>query len=807
MRRSLLAFVLVALAVPALPPAAAQTAATSAFVPLYDDAFEADFGWAVANADPASACSTGAAVPAGQACWFRVADGKVNDQPRMAWYAARLNATGVPSGYGNDGANTTMDAVLTSREVQIPEGTSMRSVRVVVRGSSEAANDVLRLQWAPGAPDIANEWETLQEWSGSDLAASYRLQEYSSPKLRATEGAVTLRFVFDANGTCDSDPGEPGPTPVTGNLPSTGLTPNPGDPTAEEPVPPSVDGEPSPDAGDPTGVVSPGEAEDLASCRDLEPFDNGPNANFGTASAYLGWFLDHVQVVGRRDFVAAAGTSAARVPLSAHSSEPASVNLITDMGKLVEFTLDESRASGGPFSSVAVRLERGTSELVVPLQRSGSLWSGLLAVNEPDLVVGTWKATFFAITGTGATPDLVVRSLTVEAFDVVPPSVSVAPAAVGNLVRLGPGDNLMLTVQDPLLRRVTYSFPGLPVPLELGYPFVLPEPALPEGVSDLTIVASDRAGLSTTRTLRVDRDTVAPVLALNASAIMYAGVPFDLAFNVTERSAHLLSLDLNGTRPSYPFTAGQATGGKTTTLRFIPPAVGTYVLTAIANDTMGNEARLVRQFTAVPPVTDLRVASLLVESPATATVREGQVLAATLQQVGGVAPLPVTVVFEASRNTYTVPATVPATGNLVVRWNATLPAGPHEVRVRIVPPAIVNETLPGNEELSTPLEVFLGRVTVDGQTYAIRSDSRGLPTSALVVGTSRTLPLDLVDKEEGVAYRFSAANNRTVDWDPLDPVVTLDDTPKPAAKKDAPFPGLLMVLAVVALAALLRRKT
>lgn len=818
MRRSLLAVALALLAAPALPPAAAQTAGTSPFVALYDDAFEANFGWTVADEDPASACSTGGVVPAGQPCWFRLADGVVNSLPRMAWFAARRDGSGAPDGYGNDAdPASAADVVLTSREIQVPEGTSVRSLRVALKGSSQADADVLRLQWAPGAPDIANDWQTVGEWSGLELDQSYRLLELSSDKLRATQGAITVRFVFDADDTCDADPGTPGPAADPGSLPSVepdpaGPSADPGDPTADPPVAPSVGGTPTADPGDPAGVASPGEGPDAVGCPRHSNLlqDGAPNPDAGTVITYSGWFIDHLQVVGRRDFVAQAGPSAPRIPVLAHATDPAAVNLIADMGKVVAFTLDESRTGGGPFSSMAVDLVRtgssGADRLTVTLQQSGTTWSGLLAVNEPDLVAGTWQATFFGVTGSGARANAAVRQLSVEAQDAVPPAVAVAPAATGGIVRLGPGDDLMLTVQDPLLRRVTYAFPGLPTPLELGYPFLLPEPALPEGHSNLTIVATDRVGLSTTRTLHVDRDTVAPEMALNASSVVYAGVPFDLAFEILERSAHTLQVDVNGTAATFPFTSGQAANGRTTTLRVVPPGLGPLSVSAVVNDTMGNEARVARQFTAVPPVTDLRVASLLVESPATNTAREGQVIAATLQQVGGVAPLPVTVVFEASRNTYTTAATVPASGNLVVRWNATLPPGLHDVRVRIVPPAVLNETHPGNEELATPLEVFLGRVTVDGQVYAIRSDGRGLPTSVLVVGTSRTLPLDLVDSERGVAYRFTAANDRVVDWDPLDPVVALEDTPEPEENKDAPFPGLLMGLAAVALASLARRR-
>jgi MYXO-CTERM domain-containing protein len=221
---------------------------------------------------------------------------------------------------------------------------------------------------------------------------------------------------------------------------------------------------------------------------------------------------------------------------------------------------------------------------------------------------------------------------------------------------------------------------------------------------------------------------------------------------------------------------------------------------------VGNEAFVAQQFTAVKPVTDLTVSDVRLASDRNGVVREGQSFVAKVEQVGGVAPLPVTVVFEAAGRTASFNVTVPASGPVDVTWNSTLRGGTHTVVARAIGPAIANETNPGNEERSAQVEVFLGRITVGNDTYVIRADSRGLPAVALLSGSSKTYPLTVVDQGAGIAYQFTVAGNRTLTWDPLVPVSSVAAEEAAEGGKDAPFPGLVMVLLVLALAGLAQRR-
>lgn len=750
--------VLVLAALPGLPGAVAQTGSSgAALVVLYADEFDGSDanGWRVTTLSASPTDS-----------WHRVRDGNAT-HGREVWFASRISDN-KPDGYRND-----VDARLLSPTIDVPAGFVPRSVALSVRGSSEADVDTLTLEWAPtdDTPDSA--WKPLQVWSGSDLASTYEFKEYTSPALLQHRGDFVARLRFDSDATCDSQ-GDPDGEPVRECGPA-----------FDSPAP------------DPVGVSG-----------EVPPLCDGDGAYAG-CQAYAGWFIDSFLVIGRRDFVAAAPADAARLPLDSHGSA-LTVDLLGDRGKLIDFRLDPAQTSlPADTTAVLVTLDRtGSSDLlnIAAAQGTDGVWSALLAVDEPDLITGTWSVQFFAVRDQSGSL-VATRTLTVSAQDATPPRLTVSPA--GDPIHLGPGSVITVDVGEPFLRRVTYSFTGLPAPLDLPFPYVLPEAALPEGISSLTIKATDRTGHETTSTIAVDRDTQAPTLTVVAPDLVYAGVPFDLGLDITERSAHTIRLDANGTLLSFEVPAGSATLGKVTNLQLTAPDLGNMTVQVRVNDTMGNEVVLVRQFTAVEPVTDLQVTAVRLTSPFTAISREGHVITAVLEQKGGVAPLPVTVTFEGAGRVAQFNATVPISGPLDVVWNVTLPPGIHEVRVTAVGPAIANETAPGDEHGSLMVESFLGRITVGSQVYNIRADTRGLPAQVVLSGTSKTFPLSLIDSDRGVAYRFVAEGNRTIVWDPLVPVQvvpTSSGTTSDPGDKDAPAPGIALALLVVALAALAQRR-
>lgn len=765
MRKPLALLLLLAL-VPAVPTVTAQGTAPALAV-LFDDGFDLDYGW-----------STPAVAPTADG-WHPLVDtarpeGNDGEIPRRTWYAAKLTDAGGPGGYSN-----AVNVALTSPGIEIPTGFSARSILVVLSGSSEpdgnpdagtvGAEDLLQLQWALGPPGTATDFETLRSWSGKDLEATYAAFEVTSPKFLAAHGPITIRFRFQSDATCDSDPASNGPTP----------------PSAEPPTPPGA-----------------GDSAEQLNC----PNDGTP----GSPATYAGWFLDRVVVVGRRDFVASADPTAAHKVVDGQSADTATVDLIADRGKLLEFRFDESSTPKAPFDDVLVRLTRrdSTDLLAVSMTKTGTRWSGLLAVDEPDLVAASdWVATYFGvIDGSGGI--LARKPMAVTASDVVPPRILVAPfPSGGKPVLLGPADTLELTVIETLLRSVTYTYEGLPAPVEMHSPYSLMETALPEGRSNVTFTATDRTGRMASMKVPVDRDTLAPAIELVAQDVVYEDVPFRLSLKVTERSGHTLRLDADGTGHEFIIPAGAAVQGGETVVELTPGDLGTFTVELRANDTAGNEAVALRQFTVVEPVTDLKVSAVRLTSPTTNVQREGQTIVATVRQVTGVAALPVAVTFQAGAVRESFNVTVPANGSVEVPWNATLPAGSRIVQVTAVGPAAANETNPGDESGTLAVEVFVGRVTIGSQVFNIRADNRGLPTSAVLSGSSKTYPLSIINSEKGVAYAFKADGNRTVVWDPLEPVQVVPDSSSTApAGKDAPFPGLLMALLVVALAVATRRR-
>lgn len=681
--------------------------------------------------------------------WHSVIDGTGADA-RKGWYAGRATSTGDAAGY-SDSTNVR----LTSPALAMPEGWIPRSLAVTLRGSSEAGADLLTVEWAPivDAPD--SQWRPMGSFSGADLQDEYRVRETTAGSFQDHRGPFFVRLRFTADAACDSDP-EPGTLPG------------------------------------PAGMLDAG----------TEPCGG------------IGWFVDRVDLVARRDFTALAEPGAPRVPVEAGAAAVA-IDLLADAGKLLEFRLDPGQVTvPAGVDSMLVRLDRQASADLIDLaatRGANGTWTAVLAIDEPDLVRGAWDVQFFGTQG-GSGSLLATSLLTVRVQDTVVPRLSATPT--GNPVQLGPGQAMALEVTEAFLRSITYTFEGLPQPVDLPFPYTIPVSAFPEGPSKVSFRAEDRAGNVAILEANVERDTTRPAVTVMGPANVYAGVPFGLSVVVAERSAHTIRVDVNGTVIDFAGAAGEAAAGKTHVLQVTPPGTGELTVTTRVIDALGNEGLTVREFIAVLPVADLRVNQVKLATPATNTANEGHGIVAVVEQVGGVAPLPVTVTFEAGGRSQAYTVTVPASGPFEVRWDTKLPPGMNAVKVHAAGPAVVNgtarynETLPGNENGTAAIESFLGRITIGSKVYSIRADARGLPTTAVLSGTSKAYPLTLAQTGSGVQYQFTADGNRTVLWDPLDPVLELEAaaTSTTPAGKDAPFPGLLMALAVLALAALGQRR-
>jgi MYXO-CTERM domain-containing protein len=506
--------------------------------------------------------------------------------------------------------------------------------------------------------------------------------------------------------------------------------------------------------------------------------------------------------------------SAGTVVVDASGSGTAHVDLRGDAGKAIAFTLREedfSAAKGS--SSMLVYLVRSATgdELSVAAQRaSDGVWTGVLAVDTPDLVAGDWKVVYYAVrplpTGAGIIKQ---RLLNVTLLDHDLPRLDVMP--LGDPIRLGPGGSLEIAVEEAFLRSVTVMHSALPQPLRLTAPYRLSVEALAEGVTEVTVTAADRAGHVSTATVKVDRDTIAPGLHVDVPEVGYTGVPFAIVANSTERSLHVVRIIHNATAETR--TVAGAAADHTTTHVFITTiaTVGEAAYTVEAIDAVGNRVSTTFVVPIVAPPTDIRAVALgLAPGPAPFVGQEA-IVVATLEQVGGVTALPVTVTFTSGSHQKSMTVTLPAVGTKLVEWNVSLAPGPREVSVHVAGPSFANETNPGNENATATVETFLGSARVGDDLYFIRADRRGLPVAAVEEGTTTSHTLKLVQDGKGVQYHFELPGNRTGVWDPLEPIAP---EPQPATSssssstgsKGAAAPGLLMVLAVVAIAALVQRR-
>jgi hypothetical protein len=465
-----------------------------------------------------------------------------------------------------------------------------------------------------------------------------------------------------------------------------------------------------------------------------------------------------------------AAPAAAAIELDASHPATTEVDLAADAGETLVFRLDgHNFSAGGPIRSAAVRLAaQGEPPLEVAMApAAGQNWTASLPVWTPDLVKGSWAVTYVVLRDSG-TATLTGHRVDVIARDTASPQLALARPA--SPVIVGPGDSVQLTVRDPLLRRVTFEFGGLP-PRPLPDPYALRGDALPEGRTEVTFKASDRAGHTTTLKVDVVRDTAAPELNLTLPDRVYVGVPFLAYARVTEAGPYTLRFAINGTaQPDAQVTGTVAPGiARSSAFTVTPEHAGNLSVSVAVTDQAGQVTLGGRILHVEPPITDLRL-SRLAPAPGTQFAQRPVLLTATLEQEEGVATLPVPVVLSVGGRSFARVEEVAASGPRLLTWEVALPGGRHTARAVAEVPEDANETAPGDENATVQFEVFLGRVLHDGVAYVIRAGANGLPSSAVEEGREKSYPLEVVDAGKGVAYRFELAGNETVDWDPLDPL-------------------------------------
>ncbi|HJQ93375.1 MAG TPA: hypothetical protein VJ874_03705, partial [Candidatus Thermoplasmatota archaeon] len=353
-------------------------------------------------------------------------------------------------------------------------------------------------------------------------------------------------------------------------------------------------------------------------------------------------------------------------------------------------------------------------------------------------------------------------------------------------------------------------------PVPLAYPYTLPGDVLPQGQSTVLFQADDRAGHSTTLTVVVDRDALAPRVALQMPAHAYAGASLTFLSLVKEDGPHTLRLVSNGSLVSEVRIPGYASPETNRTHAFtvaVPPN-GTLRLQIEAIDRAGNFAMASHELPVEPPIVDARAVGLHIEGPVPLYVRDPVRLNATVAQVGGVTTLPLTVAIEVAGRSSASVVDVGAGEEKDVTWETQVPAGRHTIRANVSAPPSANETAPGNENATLEIEVFFGRLFTEDGRFDIRASDFGLPAAA--VSGSKAYPLKLVDSGPGVAYQFTTAANRTYTWDPLDPMDEPETNTTSSTgsgngtstdgSRGASAPGLAMALVVVALAAVVQRR-
>lgn len=493
------------------------------------------------------------------------------------------------------------------------------------------------------------------------------------------------------------------------------------------------------------------------------------------------------------------GAAAQSFPLDLQAGSPSTI----------EFRFDESDYPSLDVQAVTVTLTKGTDEISVQMQSpaaqgvGGTVWLGTLAASDRGLTKGTHAITVKAVTPSAAVaPDARSRSLVVSASETVAPTLRVSGETADGKVRLGPGDDLAILVDDAAptsgIRRVTYRLPDVSGVIPLDFPYVIAAGTFSEGSRDLTLSASDRAGNVASKVVKVIVDTKAPTLDVQAPERLFVGIPAVLLAGVSDANAYNVTVQQGNDTRSLPGT-GAAT---THTFPVTAGREGPVSLTVRATDVLGNavERRVSVNATILQTDTTIKGMTITPERP---VAGEPVVLHVSVAQDPGFATLDVNVTLSgavASTHRVSVQSALPA--DLAVSMRPS--AGRHTVDAHVEAAGAVNETDDSDQDGSLAFEVYLAKVVDDGKTYYIRANDVGLPLVALGPGNA-THQLTVVQEGSVVAYQFEA-DGKTLTWKPFTGSASGTATDDGGEAKGSP--GLLLPLLAVALlaAAGLRRR-
>lgn len=491
------------------------------------------------------------------------------------------------------------------------------------------------------------------------------------------------------------------------------------------------------------------------------------------------------------------------------------VDLLDNAGQAIRFALCDN-PSGCPTSSAGHAFASITAAVVLfdldctcagkaesmqlGASKSGNLWVASLAVNSRDLVKGTWDVRATGVSSNGVVEQLGPHKLIVTVDDVDAPVISIDRLDVeNNTVLVGADEAVLIGVEDNFTRFVTYRLPGMPKDFELSFPYALGVGTFKTGSQPLTLKAYDRAGHVTTTTLTVYADDVLPVLNFTVPSIMFVDVANTASFEITEHSNFTVTARMGNEIGAFNGTG--SADKQTLSMQLTPTTLGRGLVEVRVVDLLGNIVTHTGSVLVKTLETDLKLNSATL---GTTRVIAGETQALTLNVTQSVSPVPVTadVLYG---NIKVGQVEIAPTGNTVETIQVTYAPGIHNLELRLAVPAGVTELDPSNQNTTLRLEVFLGRVVYGSQIFHIRGDTLGRPTEAVAADGTR-FPTTAEDRDLRTVYTFTADGQKLF-WDPSELTTTVVDEEEPeAVGEDSPGLPIVALLALVAIAAALRRR-
>lgn len=426
-------------------------------------------------------------------------------------------------------------------------------------------------------------------------------------------------------------------------------------------------------------------------------------------------------------------------------------------------------------------------------------WSAELAVDDPDIVEGSWDVSVEAFDANGLVTALEAADpLVFTADDDDAPELNLVGG--GTSARIGVSEDVRINVTDATLQRVTYQIAGMPAQAALPAPYILDGSSFSEGTQSVTFRAYDRAGHSSSLIVAVEKDTVAPTVVTALPGMVYAHVPVDVIVSVEETSAYEVQLSFDGEVQR----ATGAAGGGQHALEILTNRTGNVTFALSVVDAFDNVEFFTQTFQVAVPSTDSEITDVVRTAPEGLPLSgESVTLIVSMQQNEGVTALPMTLhwgfegILEESEE-----QVLPQNGTVNRTFTQVFGAGVHRLVASLETPEYAMELNDTNQNGSLQFEVFLGRVIHDEDVYHIRAGSTGLPSEA-VDADDMTYPVTFQEDSKGSRYVFDV-NGTALHWDPVEQVTTV--THEHDEDKDTPAAGLLSLLALLGVALALRRR-